>query len=63
MRGRAGWGVEGGEKKNKPLLQGVIMKTYNGETHNSVLVICSYEICMIMYYGIKTYNVLRGFSV
>lgn len=39
------------------------MKTYNGETHNSVLVICSYEIYMIMYYGIKTYNVLRGFSI
>lgn len=59
---RGGW-REGRKKKNKPLLQGVIMKTYNGETHNSVLVICSYEICMIMYYGIKTYNVLRGFSV
>lgn len=28
-----------------------------------LLVICQYEICMIMYYWIKTDNVLRGFGI
>lgn len=55
----------GGKRKgkNKLWLQGVIIKTYNRKTHNSVLVISLYEICMIMYYWIKTYNVLRGFGI
>lgn len=55
----------GGKRKgkNKLWLQGVIIKTYNRKTHNSVLVISPYEICMIMYYWIKTYNVLRGFGI
>lgn len=54
---------EKGKKKNQLWLQGVIIKTYNRKTHNSVLVISPYEICMIMYYWIKTYNVLRGFGI
>lgn len=44
-------------------LQGVIIKTYNRKTHNSVLVIFLYEICMIMYYWMKTHHVLRGFGI
>lgn len=51
------------EGKKRLWLQGVIIKTYNRKTHNSVLVISLYEICMIMYYWIKTYNVLRGFDI
>lgn len=54
---------EKGRKKNQLWLQGVIIKTYNRKTHNSVSVISPYEICMIMYYWIKTYNVLRGFGI
>ena len=50
-------------KRNQLWLQGVIIKTDNRKTHNSVLVISPYEICMIMYYWIKTYNVLRGFGI
>lgn len=54
---------EKGGEKNQLWLQGVIIKTYNRKTHNSVLVIFLFEICMIMYYWIKTYNVLRGFGI
>lgn len=52
-----------GKEKNQLWLQGVIIKTHNRETHNSILVISPYKICMIMYYWIKTYNVLRGFGI
>jgi len=52
-----------GRKKWQQWLQGVIIKTYNRKTHNSALVISPYEICMIMYHWIKTYNVLRGFGI
>lgn len=52
------------EKKKIPLwLQGVIIKTYNRRTDNSVLVIWLYEICMILWWWIKRGGVLRGFPI
>ena len=44
-------------------LQGVIIKTYNRKNTQFRFSNLLYEICMIMYFWIKTYNVLRGFGI